>query len=261
MHIFVAIAFFLAAPARAVSLDARSLIEGTKRALEPARPSIRKLTLRVSGDSGESSQMIVGQARGTVGTHRRILNLVLAPESLRGIAYLVQEGGAANDVQWLYLPAIGRVRKVVSPEAYAAFLNSDFTYADLGFVGTGARYRLLGTQTHDGTRAFKIDGVPRESWYYGRTVTWVASDSRFPLERDLYDTAKQLWKVERWEQVSVVDGVPTALHVSMEDVQAKTRTDIDVGAVRYDVAVPDGLLDPAGLPRAVASPLWAELGG
>ena len=80
-------------------------------------------------------------------------------------------------------------------------------------------------------------------------------------ERDLYDPAKQLWKVERWEQISVVDGVPTALRVSMEDRLAKTRTDIDVSAVRYDVPLPEGLLEPAQLPKATASSLWNELGG
>src|SRR2546427_12125610 len=89
-------------------------------------------------------------------SERRTLNVVLAPESLRGAAFLVQDDGAASDVQWLYIPAIGRVRRLVSPEAYSAFLNSDFTYADLGFVDTGARYRLLGTKTYDGTRTLEI---------------------------------------------------------------------------------------------------------
>ena len=47
----------------------------------------------------------------------------------------------------------------------------------------------------------------------------------------------------------------------MEDLQAKTRTDIDVSAVRYDVPVPEALLEPAQLSKAAASPLWNDLGG
>ncbi len=252
----------LTATARAEPPDARAVVAGMKSVLEPTRPSIRKLTMRVSGGGlGETSEVVLGQARGTVGTERRTLNVVLAPESLRGTAFLVQDDGAASDVQWLYIPAIGRVRQLVSPEAYSAFLNSDFTYADLGFVDTGARYRLLGTKTYDGTRALEIEGLPKQSWYYGRTVTSVASDSGRPLERKLYDPAKRLWKVERWGGTSAVDGVPTVLRVSMEDLQAKTRTDIDVSAVRYDVPVPEALLEPAQLSKAASSPLWNELGG
>src|SRR2546427_4626182 len=49
-------------------------------------------------------------------SERRTLNVVLAPEGLRGTAFLVQDDGAASDVQWLYIPAIGRVRQLVSPE-------------------------------------------------------------------------------------------------------------------------------------------------
>src|SRR5258705_5250879 len=70
-----------------------------RSALEPARPSIRKLTLRMRGESGETSQVTVGQVRGTVASNSRILNVVLAPGSLRGIGYLVQEGRPASDVQ------------------------------------------------------------------------------------------------------------------------------------------------------------------
>src|SRR5438445_726969 len=143
----------LTATARAEPPDARAVVAGMKSALEPTRPSIRKLTMRVSGGGlGETSEVVLGQARGTVGTERRTLNVVLAP-------------------------------------------------------------------------------------------------------------AKRLWKVERWGGTSAVDGVPTVLRVSMEDLQAKTRTDIDVSAVRYDVPVPEVLLDPAQLSKAASSPLWNELGG
>ena len=80
------------------------------------------------------------------------------------------------------------------------------------------------------------------------------------VARDFFDPANQLWKRQRWEQVSEVDGVPTTMHMSMEDVQAKTRTDVDVRSIEYDVDVPDPLFDPASLPSAPTSPVWARPG-
>src|SRR2546425_5807405 len=113
----------LTATARAEPSDARAVVAGMNSALEPTRPSIRKLTMRLSGgEFGETSEVVLGQARGTVGTERRILNVVLAPASLRGTAFLVQDDGVASGVQWFYVPAIGRVREFVAPEAYSAFL-------------------------------------------------------------------------------------------------------------------------------------------
>ncbi len=100
--------------------------------------------------------------------------------------------------------------------------------------------------------------MPQETWYYARVVTWVAEDGGLPVKREFYDPANVLWKVERFEQVSAVDGVPTVHHRVMEDVQGKTRTEIDVSAVRYDVTLADALFQPDGLPNASADSLWTR---
>jgi len=248
----------LGAPAFA-SPDVDAIVARMKSGLEPSRPSIRMVEFTVSAD-GESSRLTVGEARKRVNGRGRILLVVLAPDALAGTAYLVQEGTGDENVQSVYLPGVRRVRTIVTREAYTPFLNSDFTYADLGFVGTGAKYTVLGEEERAGTPVYVVQGVPKDTWYYARTVTSVDKESGLPVARDLYDAANQLWKRERWEQVSKVDGVPTTMHVSMEDVQAKTRTDIDVRSVHYDADVPDALFDPATLPSARTSPVWARPG-
>lgn len=237
-----------------------TMVSRMNAALDPDRPSIRTLTFRISGLDGDA-EIKVGKARRKVGDVVRELVVVLAPESLRGTAYLVEDSEASDDVQWMYVPAVGRVRKLISPEAYAAFLNSDFTYADLGFARLQTRYRFDGEEARGDTRAYRIEGVPEDSSYYTRTVTWVAAESEVPLERHMYDAAHRLWKIERFQDPTVIDGVPTLRRISMEDLQAKTRTDIEVTAVRYDVDVPAALFDPMQLPNALRSPVWQELGG
>src|SRR2546427_5381746 len=55
--------------------DALPIFAGMKSALEPTRPSIRKLTMRVSGGGlGETSEVVLGQARGTVDRKSTRLN-------------------------------------------------------------------------------------------------------------------------------------------------------------------------------------------
>jgi outer membrane lipoprotein-sorting protein len=246
-----------AAPAAAAPPAPKDVVQKLKVALDPPRRSVRTLTFHVSTREA-TTQATVAEARKVVdGAERRLL-VVLAPDGIRGTAYLVQEGGPRPDVQWVYLPAIRRVRTVVSPEAYTAFLNSDYTYADLGFVSARPTYRVLGEAVEGGTNCWKLESVPKETWYYARVVTWVAEDSGLPVKREFYDPANVLWKVERFEQVSKVDGVPTILHRVMEDVQGKTRTEIDVTNLRYDVALPDKLFQPDDLPEASADPIWTR---
>ena len=110
-----------------------------------------------------------------------------------------------------------------------------------------------------GTRVFRIQAVPPERWYYTRIVTTVAADTFLPIERKFYDPANELWKVERFEGVSTINGVPTVLKTSMDDVQAKSVSTIAVTDLQYGATVPDALLEPDGLPLAATSPIWTSL--
>jgi outer membrane lipoprotein-sorting protein len=250
----------LVVPAAAAPPDVRALVQRMKAALEPARPGVRRLTLTVDQD-GETSQLTVGEARKQMsGGAWRILLSALAPSGIQGTSYLVQEGGPARDTQWLYLPYVRRVRTVASTEAYSAFLNSDFTYADLGFVGTGATYTLLGEGAARGAKTYRIQAVPKETWYYSRWVTTIDAETGMPISRDIYDTGNHLWKRQRWERVTVIDGVALPTQISMEDVQARSRSDIRVTGADYDASLPDTLFDPEQLPAAGRAAVWSTVG-
>jgi hypothetical protein len=230
-----------------------------KQALEPPQSSLRKSTLTVT-QGGSTSKVVLGEARGKRGDSNRILAVVLAPPDLRGTAYLIQEAPASdNNVLSVWVPAIGRVRTLVSPEAFSAFLNSDFTYADLGFTPLRSTYTLEGEQAAQGGPAFRIQTILPQSWYYSRIVTTVAADSFLPIERKFYDVANELWKVERFQGVSKINGVPTVLTTSMDDVQSKSLSTLTVNDLQYGAKVPDALLDPDALPLAASSPLWTSL--
>ena len=255
----VLLAAITVVPALAAPPDAATVVSKMRAALEPDRASLRKLTMTVTGPGGDSSQITLGAARKKVGPAPRVVMVVLSPAGLRGTTLLVEEQTAEN-VLWLYVPAIGRTRKLVSPEAYTTFLNSDFTFADLGFVGMGAKYQLAGEEKRQGVDTYKLEGVPRETWYYLRFTTWVAKDTFFPVERNFYDVANNLWKVERWSNISAINGLPTALRLSMENVQTQNKSEIVADAVRYDVEVSDALVDPAQLSKAADSSVWGTLG-
>ncbi|MGH7894492.1 MAG: outer membrane lipoprotein-sorting protein [Candidatus Binatia bacterium] len=256
--IATAIVFVVAATAAAAPPDVAVIVSRMKQALEPTQSSLRKMTLTVA-QQGTSSTVVLGQARGKLADGNRILTVVLEPPDLRGTAYLVQEAPASDDnKQWAWVPAIGRVRTLISPEAFSAFLNSDFTYSDIGFIPLHSTYSLLGEETK-GVHAYKIQAVPAQQWYYARIVSTVGADSFLPIERQFYDPANALWKTERFEGVSTINGVPTVLTTSMDDVQFGSKTTLHVTDLQYGAQIPDALLKPEGLPEAVKSPLWKQL--
>jgi hypothetical protein len=253
-----ALAVLVALPAVAAGTpDAATIAKRMKAALEPRRPSVRTITIDVSAEQGEATRWIAGQARKARGDGNAIVTVMLSPEGARGIALLVHEQPGADSAEWIYLPAVRRVRKLVPVQRHQSFMNTDFTYADFGFVTPSRSYRLRGTEVVDGRKTWKLEEVPHDQWYYSRILTWVAADDWLPVRREFYDPAGMLWKVEHDLESSVIDGVPTPLDVRVDEIPQGGSSELKVTGVRYDVDVPDDLFEPSHLPETIHSPLWA----
>lgn len=238
--------------------DVRSIIQKMKEAFEPVRPSTRTLTLTVS-ELGDTQKFVAGQARKQLPDGKRMATVVLQPDYLRGTAFLASEPNDATKptVVWIYIPAIRRVRKVLPIDAFEHFLGTDFTYADLGFVRQHKKYRLLATEQHAGTKAYKVEEkLPADQYYYSRIVMWIGQNKMLPLERDYYDPTGMLWKREVFDSVTTIDGAPTVLHVQMTDLEANSSTNMNVSQVQYDAQVSDSFFDPQHLPQLADDPVW-----
>ncbi|MGE0824638.1 MAG: outer membrane lipoprotein-sorting protein [Candidatus Binatia bacterium] len=246
-------------PAFAAPPDVMTIVKQMKEVFESPRPSTRKVEISLRS-KGEEVHWVARQARKEFPDGKRILMVMLAPDDVKGTAYMIAEPKTRPTRMWVYMPAIRRVRELAPVDVYEHFLGTDFTYADLGFVRMHENYRFLGEEQHAGVRAYKIEEqVPKERLYYSRIITWVAADSKLPLERDYYDPAGMLWKRELFEEVTVIDGVPTPLRIKMEDLESKSSTELNVSEVRYDQDIPDTLFEPERLPQSASHSLWHTL--
>jgi hypothetical protein len=245
-----------AAPAKLTNVN--DIVVKMKNTTEPTK-GLRKVIITTKTD-GESIQWSAAQASSATADGKRMLLVLLDPPDLKGTAVLVAEAKERPAPMWVYVPMIRRVRKLVGPDAYEHFLGTDFTFADLGFVRLTSKYKLLGEEDKAGRPAYKIEETrPQDQFAYSRIIVWVAQDTYVPLQRDYYDVAGNLWKTETIES-TVVDGVPTALHVVMKDVQSNETTELEISAVHYSEKVPDALFDPTQLRDASTSPVWSAVG-
>ena len=267
-------ALALVAPAFAQSptpevLDVDTIIHHMKTALEPPRSSVRRIDLITHTppavvEPGTKAKDIVvelkaWQARKKLADSNAILTVMVDPPSVRGLAYLVRED-KEGDHQWLSLPSIRRVRKISGMDAQQPFLGTDFTDADMGFVNLrDSKFNLLGQEAMGHAQVFKVEEVPANQWYFSRIITWVDMKTMLPMGRDFYDMANQLWKTERIQDTSTIDGTPTIMLVEMKDRPAGTSTELRVSEVHYDAEIPDALFDPSRLPQAVNAAIWKTL--
>lgn len=247
-------------PAAAAPPDADTIVQKMKEVFEPAHSSVRKFVIAVKGMHGVETEWVAVKAQKTLADGKRSLLVMLEPEDAKGKALLVGEIANQPDTMWTYLPAVRRVRRIVSLESHASFFDTDFTYADLGFIERQGSYVFHGEEDLNGVKTYKIAKVSKEREYYSRIFTWVAADSMLPLKREYYDPAGELWKVETFEKISVIEGIPTPFLVHMEDVQAGSSSEFRVSEAHYNVTLPDSLFDPAHLSKVADSDVWLNLG-
>jgi hypothetical protein len=246
--------------AAAAEPEVGDILRRMKAAMEPPRPSLRTIDVVLTDETGARTEWLARQARRPAADGNRIVTVMLQPKEIKGSAVLIQERDNGPDVQWVYLPAVRRVRKLIPVGQFQPFLGTDFTYADLGFIPLDDRsMRILGTEDRSGGgTAYKVERIPRNEWYYSRIVDWISADTLLPLQRDYYSPAGDLWKQQYFETVSVIEGVPTPLAIRIVNRAEGGGTELRIRDLDYDSKLPDDLFEPASLPGLADHPIWAK---
>lgn len=238
-------------PALAATPDPDEIIGQMKRVFEPPEPRIADVAITIVTDNGARKTWTGRQARKPYGDGQRTLLYLAQPQYLRGTALLIAESAQAgeppDDAMWIYLPSLDRVRKVTPADTFQRFLQTDFTYADLGFVDRRGHSRLLRAADDDGTPLYEIEFRPADAWYYSRIVTQVDPDTMLPIKRHYFDRAERLWKVQTFSGMGTVNDLPVPRYIEMRDVQQGSLTVIEYSNVDYAADLADALFDPDNL--------------
>ncbi len=80
----------------------------------------------------ESKRQLRVKVLETDGGGNKSLFVFDRPRDVRGTALLVHTHKNKNDDQWLYLPALKRVKRISSSNQSGSFMGSEFAYEDMG---------------------------------------------------------------------------------------------------------------------------------
>jgi hypothetical protein len=169
------------------------------------------------------------------------------PNDIDGTGFLVWQHPGEDDERFLYLPALGRVRRIAGSEAQESFVGSDFTYEDIGGREfENYSYRLLSEQetwadpagaSHD---VWRLESRHKDAdARYPRVVSLVRKDNFVVVHAEIHnrrDEVQKTYDVRRLERVS---GYWTALDMVMRDAQQRTRTELVIETAEYDVGLSD----------------------
>jgi hypothetical protein len=177
------------------------------------------------------------------------LFVITAPEHLKGLALLSEDRHDKPAVQYLYVPAYRRARRVALHAAGDAYVGSSFTYADFGRVHVEAgRHRIQGTAELSGHACVVIETVTEDpNLPYTRLVSTLDRETALPLRSEYYDRNGHLTRVGSLDEIATIGGWPTPIRISMTDRRTGGRSTITLRDVQYDVGLDEDLFTVAHL--------------
>ncbi len=142
---------------------------------------IRTKTLEVIGDGDKS------------------LSIFDKPKDVRGTAFLTFSHIEGADDQWLYLPALKRVKRISSRNKSGPFMGSEFAYEDLSSQEVEKyTYKYIKDEAcgqNQELTCFVSERYPVDEFSgYTKQVTWVDQIEYRPWKTDFYDRKGALLK-------------------------------------------------------------------
>ncbi len=120
------------------------------------------------------------------------LSIFDRPADIKGTALLTFTHKVGSDDQWLYLPALKRVKRISSENKSGSFVGSEFAYEDLSSQEVEKyTYKWLADEPCPGApdlACWLVESYPvDENSGYTRLQTWIDHDEYRPWKVDFYD--------------------------------------------------------------------------
>jgi len=163
--------------------------------------------------------------------------LFATPRDIEGTALLSHAKILDPDDQWLYLPALKRVKRISSSNKSGPFVGSEFAFEDFTAIELNKfDYRYAGEIACGDLTCDVIERTPRyENSGYTKQVSWV-DQADFQIRKvEFYDRRGDLLKVLELKEYRNYEGIWRAHFLSMTNVQTNKQTDLVYGDFSFGV--------------------------
>lgn len=167
----------------------------------------------------------------------------LSPADVRNTSFMSwsYDDPSKDDDQWIYLPALRKVKRISSDSKDDYFMGSDFTYDDLGERHPDEdQHKLLRTETLQGEECYVVESTSKEPGYmYSKTVSWIIKDKWIGLKKEFYDEDSDFLKTLHVKKYEKVEGFWTILHSVMKNDQKNHKTIMEYKDVEINTGIRD----------------------
>lgn len=171
-------------------------VEADKRDLgwQDSHADLRMVLRNKRGD--ESVRVIRIANLEVAGDGDKGLSVFDEPRDVKGTAFLSYSHSLVPDEQWLYLPALKRVKRIASKNKSGPFMGSEFAFEDISsFEVPKYTYKYLQDDSVNGEDSFVVEAVPQYAYSgYKYIKIWIDKAEYRTQKIEFYDRKGSLLK-------------------------------------------------------------------
>ena len=201
------------------------------------------LTMSLINSRGDERMREIKQFLKDFDDMEKKIMFFISPADVRNTSFMnwsYDEAGKDDD-QWIYLPALKKVKRISSDSKSDYFIGSDFTYDDLEDRHPSSdTHKLLREETVDGEACYVVESIPKEEEYmYSKTITWIIKDKWIGKKKEFYDEDEDLLKTLTVKEVDQIKDYLVITLSEMHNVQKDHTTIMKLDNVKLDTGVSD----------------------
>lgn len=200
------------------------------------------LTMVLINSRGAQRVREIKQFIKDFGEMEKKIMFFVSPADVRNTSFMSwsYETAGKDDDQWIYLPALKKVKRISNDSKSDYFMGSDFTYDDLGDRHpTDDTHKLLREETVNGEVCYVVESISGEEEYmYSKTVSWVIKDKWIGLKKEFYDEDEELLKTLTVKKHEKIKNYWTVMSSEMHNVQKDHTTKMELANVKLDTDIP-----------------------
>lgn len=211
-----------------------------------------RVIMRLQKKGQKSQQRILYSYAKDVGKSERwTLLRFVAPKDVSGTGLLTLDHPGDESDQWLYLPALDRVRRISSSRKGGRFVGSDFYYEDLMDREVSMDFHFYKGKGRVGKIPCDIlISTPKNSSssVYSKRMSCIHRGTRIPISVDYYVRGRDKpIKRLRARKIKKVQGYWTVFDSTMYDLRTGHKTQLYTTKVKYNQGMKDRMFSQRSL--------------
>jgi outer membrane lipoprotein-sorting protein len=186
------------------------------------------------------------------GKDKHTIMFIVDPPNVKNTGFLTldYDDPAKDDDQFLYLPSLGKSKRIASSDKDGSFMGSDLNYSDMGSLELDDYdFTLLKEIDLKENRCWLIQATPRsesviDETGYTKSILAVRQDNLMITRVKAWTSEGDYVKLIDFDDMQVVDGIWVSLSIKVIKRRADEvahKTDITISQVKFNQNLADDM--------------------